>query len=157
LATTACRQCWHVSTTPTAISWRCTASWLRADGSGKAALRDPKMSLGPVRGAAVRLAPAAPELAIAEGIENAMTAIAAGYAAWSAVSAGGIRGVVLPPIVETVLIVADHDVSGVGQRAARKAADRWLAEGWRVRLWLAQRAGDDLNDVLTGFKGGSHE
>jgi Toprim domain len=125
-------------------------TWLKGDGSGKAPLRDPKKSWGPVRGGAVRLAPAAPLLAIAEGIENALTAIAAGYAAWSAVAVGGFQSVVLPPIVETVLIVADHNANGVGQRAALKAAERWFAEGRRVRLWLAQRAGDDLNDLIRG-------
>jgi hypothetical protein len=115
------------------------------------------MSLGPIRGAAVQLAPPAPVLAIAEGIENALTATAAGYAAWSAVSAGGIPGMVLPRIVETVLIVADHDANGVGQRAARKAADQWLAQGRRVRLWLAPREGDDLNDMLIRPQGGDRE
>ena len=46
-------------------------TWLRSDGSDKAELREPKMSWGPIRGGAVRLASAGPELAIAEGIENA--------------------------------------------------------------------------------------
>jgi len=52
-------------------------TWLRADGSGKAELREPKWSLGPLRGGAVRLAPLAAEMAIAEGIESALTAIVA--------------------------------------------------------------------------------
>jgi DNA primase len=131
-------------------------TWLTPDGR-KATLRDPKMSLGPIRGAAVRLAPPAAVMAIAEGVENALTAIAAGYVAWSAVSAGGIPNVVLPPIVETVLIVADHDANGVGQLAARKATDRWSAEGRRVRLWLSPREGDDLNDILIRSTGGNSE
>ncbi len=132
-------------------------TWLLADGRGKAALREQKKSWGPIRGGAVRLAPAAPALAIAEGIENALTAIAGGYAAWSAVAAGGFQSVVLPPIVETVLVVADHDANGTGERAARKDADRWRAEGRRVRLWLARRAGDDLNDILIRGEGGEGE
>jgi DNA primase len=129
-------------------------TWLRADGSGKAALQEPKWSLGPIGGAAVRLAPAGPVLAVAEGIENALTAIAAGYAAWSGVSAGGMQSVVLPRMVEKVLIVADHDANGVGQRAARKAADRWLAEGRQVRI-APTRLGEDLNDALIRSGGGS--
>jgi phage/plasmid primase-like uncharacterized protein len=130
-------------------------TWLLQGGSGKAALRNPKMLLGPTRGAAVRLEPAAPVLAVAEGIETALTATAAGYAAWSALSAGGIRSVVLPPIVKEVLIVGDHDLNGVGQRAARQAADRRLAEGRRVRLWVPPRAGEDLNNILIRFAGGT--
>jgi DNA primase len=131
-------------------------TWLRADGSGKAELEQPKCSLGPIKGGAIRLAPAGPVLAIAEGIENALSALAAGYAAWSAMSAGGLAGVVLPPIIEAVLIAADHDANGAGQRAARTAAERWRREGRRVRIALPARVGDDLNDMLIG-SGGDHE
>ena len=53
-----------------------------------------------------------------------------------------------------MLIVADHDENGEGGRAARKAADRWRAEGLRVRLWLAARVGDDLNDMMIRSKRG---
>jgi hypothetical protein len=53
-----------------------------------------------------------------------------------------------------VLIVGDHDENGEGERAARKAADRWRAERLRVRLWLATRVGDDLNDIMIRSKRG---
>ncbi len=92
----------------------------------------------------MRLAPPGAVLAIAEGIETALTALLASYAAWSAVSKGGLKTVALPGEVREVLIVADHDKNGEGERAARKAADRWR----RVRLWLATRAVDDLNDMV---------
>lgn len=118
-------------------------TWLRPDGSGKAALRDQKLSLAPTGGGAIRLAPAGSVLAVSEGIENALTAIRFGFAAWSAVSSGGMTGVVLPPIVSRVLILADHDANGVGQRAA----ERWLEEGRTVELVMPPRPGD-LNDVL---------
>jgi putative DNA primase/helicase len=131
-------------------------TWLTPDG-GKAGLRDPKMSLGPIRGGAVRLAPAASVLAIAEGIENALTAIAAGYAAWSAVSAGGIPNVMLPRLVEDVVVVADNDGNGVGQRAAQRGAARWRAERRRVRIALTTREGEDLNDMLVSNIGGDCE
>jgi hypothetical protein len=132
-------------------------TWLRPDGTDKADLDEPKWSLASTRGGAIRLAPAALVLAIAEGIENALTAITAGYAAWSAVSKGGFKTVALPSEVREVLIVADHDENGEGERAARKAADRWHAEGLRVRLWLAARVGDDLNDMMIRSKGGERE
>ena len=123
-------------------------TWLRPDGSGKAEPREPKWSLGPIGGAAVRLAPAAPVLAIAEGIENALTAIAAGYAAWSAVSKGGFNSLPLPAEVREVLIVADHDANGGSKLAARRAGERWAAEGRRVRLWRSPRVGEDANKLL---------
>jgi hypothetical protein len=131
-------------------------TWLTADGR-KAELAEPKWSLASTRGGAVRLASPGAVLAIAEGIETALTAILAGYAAWSAVSKGGFKTVALPSEVREVLIVADHDKNGEGERAARKAADRWRAEGRRVRLWLATRAGDDLNDVIRSTTGGERE
>src|SRR3984893_12218303 len=49
-------------------------TWLLPDGSGKAALREPKWSLGPTKGAAVRLARAEQALIAAEGIETTLGA-----------------------------------------------------------------------------------
>jgi putative DNA primase/helicase len=124
-------------------------TWLRPDGSGKAELREPKWSLGPTRGGAVRLAPAGPELAIAEGIENTLTVmLMTGLPGWSALSAPGIRALLLPAAVGTVVIAADNDKSGVGEGAARAAAESWLWEGRQVRLMLPSEAGSDFNDEL---------
>ncbi len=56
----------------------------------------------------------------------------------------------LPPGVRAVIILADHDASGAGERAAYAAADRWLAEGRRVRIALPREPSADFNDVLQG-------
>jgi len=61
----------------------------------------------------------------------------------------------LPAEVRVVTIVADHDGNGVGQRAAAKAAQRWLAQGLRVRVALPPQLGTDINDTLT--EGGDSE
>ena len=53
---------------------------------------------------------------------------------WSAVYAGGLRSLVLPPDVRRIIIAADNDVSGAGQRNALAAHDRWTAEGREVRI-----------------------
>ena len=45
---------------------------------------------------------------------------------------------------------ADHDASGVGERAAREAAARFLAEGRCVRIAVPPRLGSDFNDLLNG-------
>jgi hypothetical protein len=45
-------------------------TFLSAAGCGKAKVPNPKCSLGPVGGGAVRLAPAGPKLVVAEGIEK---------------------------------------------------------------------------------------
>jgi hypothetical protein len=127
-------------------------TWLMPDGSGKAALSEPKCSLGPTRGGAVRLAPLGPVLAVAEGIETALTAILVGKPAWAALSASSIERLVLPREVVEVTIIADHDWSGIGGRAAQRAGHRFLAEGRRAFVALPPNPGTDLNDVLLGLR-----
>ncbi len=48
--------------------------------------------------------------------------------------------------IEALNIVADHDVNGAGEKAAREVAERWLAARREVNLILP-RSGD-LNDAL---------
>jgi hypothetical protein len=127
------------------------ATYLRADGSGKAAIAKPKAMFGPVRGGAVRLGTlrAGDWLAIAEGIETALAVVSAcALPAWAALSAGGIRALVLPREATHVVICADHDASGTGQRAAQDAAERWLAERRHVRIALPPERGADMADAL---------
>jgi len=105
-------------------------TYLRADGAGKTEIEPAKASLGSVGGGAVQLGtPRVGEwLAIAEGIETALAvASACSTPAWAALSAGGLERLVLPSEATHVVICADHDVSGTGHRAARNAAQRWLA------------------------------
>jgi putative DNA primase/helicase len=106
---------------------------------------------GPVSGAAVRLGMlhAGEWLAIAEGIETALAvATACALPAWAALSAGGIRALALPREATHVVICADHDGSGVGQRAAQDAARRWIAEGRHVRIAMPPEPGTDMADAL---------
>jgi putative DNA primase/helicase len=65
-------------------------------------------------------------------------------------SAGGFKNLKLPAEASHVLICADHDASGTGERAAHDAAQRWLAEGRRVRIAMPPDRGTDFNDLLTG-------
>jgi putative DNA primase/helicase len=109
--------------------------------------------LGPIGGGAVRLGAvrAGEWLALAEGVETALSITeSCGMPAWAALSAGGIRTVVLPPEATMVLICADNDANGVGQGAARDAADRFLAEGRRVRVATPPDPDTDVNDLLVG-------
>src|SRR5262249_36811557 len=104
-------------------------TWLDRDVAGIWRRRDRAM-LGRTSGGAVRLAAAAETLLVGEGIETVLAAMmATGEAAWSALSTSGMTTLVLPPAVRHVVIVADHDRSGAGERAARAAAQRWLTEG----------------------------
>jgi phage/plasmid primase-like uncharacterized protein len=76
-------------------------------------------------------------LVVAEGIETtASVMLATGLPAWAALSAIGLRNLVLPPEARKVLIAADNDASGTGEKAARDAAVRWLGESRRVRITM---------------------
>jgi hypothetical protein len=138
----------HVERGPIAVH----VTYLKPDGSGKAEIETAKAIFGPVAGGAVRFGTpheGGGELAVAEGIENALSvAIACAMPVWAALSAIGIRNLILPPAATHVVICADHD--GVGKRAANDAADRWLAEHRRVRIAIPPEPGTDFNDVLTG-------
>ena len=122
-------------------------TYLAQDGRGKADADPARASLGPVWGGAVRLDSVAPELVVGEGIETAASAgRLLGRPAWAAISAGNLeRGLVLPPEVRRVVVALDPD--GPGERAARAAAARWLAEGRAVRIARPVGPGD-FNDVL---------
>jgi hypothetical protein len=129
------------------------ATYLKADGTGKARIGKTKAIFGPISGAAVRFGtPCAGQLlAVAEGIETALSvAVACAMPAWAALSASGIKNLILPPDVTNVVICSDHDANGVGERATRDAAARWLAEGRRVRIAMPPDTGTDFNDVLNG-------
>jgi putative DNA primase/helicase len=125
-------------------------TWLNRGPDGTWRRCDRAM-LGRAAGGAVRLAPAAETLLVAEGIETAMAAMTAtAQPAWAALSTSGMAALILPPAVRTVVILADHDASGAGERAARAAAARWLGEGRRVRIAMPPVPGTDVADVLVG-------
>lgn len=131
-------------------------TYLSLDGKTKAPVESAKMTLGPIGGYSVHLAPAAEVMAVAEGIETALSVQqATDMPTWAALNAGGIRDLILPPLPlsREVIIAADNDANSVGQRAAHDAAQRWLAEGRRVRIALPPVVDTDFNDLL---RGGTH-
>ena len=128
-------------------------TYLRRDGAGKADLPKEyqRECRGVIHGGAIRLMPFDPkvELLISEGLETGLAAAELfALPCWSAVYAGGLRSLALPPAVRRIIIAADNDVSGAGQRNALAAYDRWVAEGREVRIKCPPNAGDDFNDVL---------
>jgi putative DNA primase/helicase len=132
-----------------AVAVHCT--YLREDGRGKADVERPKAKFGPAGGGAVRFGwPSVGQpFGVAEGLETALTmTLACPISVWAALSANGIKKLILPPEASNVVICADRDASGTGQCGAHDAAARWLAEGRRVRLALPPRRDSDFNDVL---------
>lgn len=136
-------------------------TYLDHDGC-KAAVRDPASNDGlPVKklkarkegvmpGAAIRLFPViGGRLVVAEGIETALAVhILTGAPVWACVSASGLASVVLPPEVGEIFVAADHDPSGIGQRAAQALVDRLKQEGRAGCVLFPSTPGLDWLDVL---------
>lgn len=127
-------------------------TWLAPDAPAKADVPTPRKMLGQVGGGTVRLAPIGENgvLGLAEGIETALAVMTAcpELPVWAALSAGNMEQAALPPEATTVVLLADHDASGAGLAAARRAAERLCAEGRRVWLAAPPDAGDDFNDLF---------
>jgi DNA primase len=124
-------------------------TFLKPDGSGKADVPSPKLSLGRIREGAIRLGPAAPEMIVCEGAEDALTAVQELQApAWAAAGASLLPSIVFPPVVRSVVIAADNDAGG--DREARKAAEAFAERGLTVRIMRPDPQFKDLNDQLLG-------
>ena len=123
-------------------------TFLMADGRGKAPLSNAKLMLGPCGAGSVHLAPAGETLAVAEGIESALSVQqATGIPTWAALSTSGMKTLRLPdlPLAGTVVIAVDGDDPGI--EAAKVAAARFTREGREVKIAKPPH-GHDFNDVL---------
>ncbi|MGH7091933.1 MAG: toprim domain-containing protein, partial [Stellaceae bacterium] len=114
----------------------------------RAAVTSPRKMLGSVRGGAVRLAAAEPEMAIGEGIETCLSyQRATGISTWAALSAAGVVNVVLPPLPAAAVVHLLVDLDPAGEAACAAAAERLSREGRKVRL-ARPVGGADFNDAL---------
>lgn len=111
-----------------------------------------------ISGAAIQLCtPKKGVLALAEGVETALAAYkATGIPVWATVSASMMEKVDIPPDVKLLIIWADRDRSGTGERAARALKERLARERKDVTVHIflpplaipAREKGVDWNDVL---------
>lgn len=118
------------------------------DDGAKARVSAPKKVLSAMGdGAAIRLYPATDTVAIAEGIETALAVHQhTEYPVWASISAGGMKGIVLPKSIKEVLIYADNDESFTGQAAAYALAQRMVTEGRRAEVFMPNGVGLDFAD-----------
>ncbi|MEO6248542.1 MAG: CHC2 zinc finger domain-containing protein [Sphingomicrobium sp.] len=124
-------------------------TFLAADGSGKATMDKPKLSLGSVRGGAIRCGEPAEILIIAEGLEDALSAqMIFGLPAWASAGAGMMGKMALPDRVRSVIIAVDNDAAG--ERAADTAASAYRLQGRDVSLVRPSGRYKDFNDELRG-------
>ncbi len=129
-------------------------TYLKADGSAKAEVNDQKMMKGICWTGAVRFGPVTPILALAEGIETALSIVQAfaeediRYSVWAALSLGNIGSAVIPGSVRRLMLFADNAVDTDKAKAAiDKAA--WLQERPDRFVVIAMPPpGQDFNDVL---------
>jgi hypothetical protein len=129
-------------------------TFIKRDGSGKYPFPDKSMEReirGSVRGGSVRLMPFIPgqALIVAEGIETALSCTQLfGLPAWAALSTSGLQTLELPSAVRNIVVAADNDTNGAGQRAALEAYQRWTAEGRSVRIAMPPVPDSDFNNIL---------
>lgn len=117
--------------------------------TGKADLDPPRMLLGGHRkqGGVIRLWSdeyLTHGLAVAEGIETALSLAHAYQPVWGCIDAGNLAALPVLPGVESLVIAADNDPAGL--TAAHTCAERWTAAGADVRI--TQQEANDLNAVL---------
>ena len=153
-------------------------TYLTADGRDRLRDRRAKLMAGRCWGGAIRLAPAGPCLALSEGIETGLSvaSVVQELPVWAAGSLGNIAGsgigqgephpdklgaripsavpdmarpgILLPPEVREVVLIADSDGdSHVGHALIQRAAARFRRQRLSVRI-VRPPAGMDANDLL---------
>ena len=113
---------------------------------GKAPMDPAKLTLGAIRGGAVRLGIVAGEsVAVGEGIESTLSAgEGTGLPGWAALNRSCMGALVLPEHIVDVAIFVDGDAPG--RLAGRILADRLVAEGRRVKV-ADPGDGEDFNSL----------
>lgn len=114
--------------------------------------KDCKLSLGTIRGSALRLAPAGPEIIMAEGPEDGLSVMQEGppLPIWVPFGTSMMPAVVLPPVVRRVYIAGQNNTAG--RIASNKSAISIAERGIEVRLVWPDAAFDDWNDQLRGVR-----
>lgn len=124
--------------------------FLRPDGSGKAQIRKPKLTLGRIRGASLRLGPVASEVIITEGPEDGLSLMQElpDASVWVALGTALMPEIEMPPEVRSVVIAGQNDAAG--QAAVTRAAEALTLRGLSVKTMFPAPQYRDWNDELRG-------
>ena len=108
---------------------------------------DAKLSLGSIRGHAIRLGEAEDKLILCEGLEDALTLRSAmpDYAVWVAGGTSNLSQLEIPNSVSDLTIAADNDEAG--RCAALRAAESYLAPDRSVRISPPPAGFKDFNEM----------
>ena len=111
-----------------------------------------------ISGCAIHIGEPQRTLALAEGIETALSvAVSTNLPCWACICAHGLGVVEIPPTVREVLIFADKDRSNTGECSAQKLFQRLSALGGAVRVMsIREEIPDtaksiDFNDLLCRY------
>ncbi|MCE2762801.1 MAG: toprim domain-containing protein, partial [Acetobacteraceae bacterium] len=119
----------------------------------KAAIAKPRMMIGKTAGGTVRLGAITGQglLGLCEGIETGLAVMRAcpTLPVWAALSTSGMEQAQLPPEARRIVILADHDPSGAGLRAAEATAAKLQLEGREVLIEDAISGQDNANAEAT--------
>ena len=117
----------------------------------KAPLPQPKLSLGSIRGGALRLAAEAPEMIVCEGPEDGLTLqqMLPNIPVWVALGSGNIPHMELPPGVRRILVAGDNN--SAGRKAAQDACKAFRSQGRQSTTIFPDAAYGDFNDELLGI------
>ena len=112
------------------------------------------LALGPKAGCAVKLSDHADVeqgLHVGEGIETTIAGMMLGFApAWALGDAGSLRSFPVLAGIDALTILVDNDANQAGQAAASECFDRWAEAGREVWCVTPDRAGADINDIVSG-------
>jgi hypothetical protein len=116
-------------------------------------LASPKLMLGQPGAGAVQLCRAGTTLALAEGIETALSAaVLLDLAVWAVLGNERLPRVAIPPQVERLVLLPDQD--GAGALAERLARKTYASQVSRIETIWPLAGHNDWNDVLrAGGKG----
>src|SRR5262249_25184775 len=125
-------------------------TYIAPDGSGKAPVDKPrKIACRHGKSPHVRPAPVKPTMGIAEGIESALSAMKLFRTpTWSVLSTYGLETFEPPAEIERLIVFADHDTNGAGQKAAYSLAAR-LSGRIVVEVKFPKERRADRNDALS--------
>jgi DNA primase len=119
-------------------------TYLDPVGIGKAAVAKPKLSLGGIRGGAIRIGDAVDTVAICEGLEDGLTLTQAlGQPTWATAGTSNLAALELPETVRNLVIGADNDAPG--RKAAQECGEAFAAKGYSVRIIRPALGNKDFN------------
>ena len=128
-------------------------TYLSSDGNQKFDCRMPKKSLGKISGGGVWFGVPLETMYVAEGIETLLSAYTSpiDFCGVAVLSANNFQKLILPelPIGKEIFVIIDKDDNGASLIYAKKASQKWLAQGRNVKFVMPPQ-GSDLNDVLRG-------